>query len=321
MKCILVKEVGSFSVTGRDIGSPSDDEVLLKVSIAGLCRTDLKIIRVGHRDLVLPRIPGEEVVGTVCAKGGKVKGVEPGQRVYVYPGKWCGVCDACVRGTENLCEKMRIMGFHRDGGFAEYVLAPSQSLIVVPDSLSDDEAVFAEPLSCCLNALELGCVEPGKTVAIWGAGPAGTLLARAAKAHGAAASVIEPDKRRRDIIGGHAVPPDKKYDICVVAVGAKNAYEEALAKLNPRGHLVVFSGLSRDTENLQVDFNLLHYKEQSIVGAYGCCYRHGVQALSLIGEGKIKVDDMVSHKYSMWDLEKALSVVEKRQGMKVLLHP
>lgn len=99
-----------------------------------LCRTDLKIIRHGHRDLTLPRVPGEEVVGEVVPLGGDSP-IAVGDRVYVYPGVWCGVCPSCCRGAENLCRKMRIMGFHRDGGFAEYVAAPLQSLIPVPDGL------------------------------------------------------------------------------------------------------------------------------------------------------------------------------------------
>lgn len=94
-----------------------------------LCRTDLKIIRHGHRDLTLPRVPGEEVVGEVV---------------------------------------------------------PLQSLIPVPDGLSDEQAVFAEPLSCSLNALELGGVGEGDVLGIWGAGPAGTLLSRAGALRGAA---------------------------------------------------------------------------------------------------------------------------------------
>ena len=137
---------------------------------------------------------------------------------------------------------MRIMGFHRDGGFAEYVAAPLQSLIPVPDGLSDEQAVFAEPLSCCLNALELGGVGEGDVLGIWGAGPAGTLLSRAGALRGAETVVIEPDERRRALACGHAAPP-ALVDVAIVAVGAPEAYVEAFAALAPRGRLVVFSGL------------------------------------------------------------------------------
>ena len=81
MKCIQVEDIGSFIIKEVPIKNPSRDELLIKVEVTGLCRTDLKIIRVGHRDLVLPRIPGEEVVGTIHEKGSNVSNVEAGDLV------------------------------------------------------------------------------------------------------------------------------------------------------------------------------------------------------------------------------------------------
>ena len=337
MKCVMVREIGDFEITRKPVENPQKDEVLIQVEVTGLCRTDLKLIRVGHRDLVLPRIPGEEVIG-IIRKMGTDGGVKPsiteftagedshhrfreGDRVYVYPGIWCGNCPACAVGAQNLCRSMRIMGFHRDGGFAEYVVAPIQSLIAVPPELTADLAVFAEPLSCCLNALEIGDVGAGKTVGIWGAGPAGTLLHRAAKAMGAAPFNIDPDPGRCERIGGATSCPDRCFDVCIVAVGSKAVYEEALKHLHPRGRLVVFSGLNPADDPLAVCFNQLHYYEQTLVGAYGCSYRHGMQALSLIADGRVAVEDMISHRMPLDDLDMALEMVANRRGMKILLYP
>ncbi|MCE5335629.1 MAG: alcohol dehydrogenase catalytic domain-containing protein [Desulfobacteraceae bacterium] len=321
MSAVVVRQIGSFALERVQIGEPGDHEVLIKVEVTGLCRTDLKLIRVGHRDLRLPRIPGEEVVGLVCKKGKDVAGVEVGSRVYVYPGVWCGRCSSCLRGAENLCREMRIMGFHRDGGFAEYVIAPSSSIIPVPEGLAAEQAVFAEPLSCCLNALELARVAENDRVGIWGAGPAGTLLARAARALGGRPASIDPDSRRRAIAGG--IPPGcgDAFDACIVAVGSRDAYIEALGSLNPRGRLVVFSGLQPLENELPVSFNDLHYHEQTLVGAYGCSFRHGVQALDCIRSGTVAVKDMISHRMGLDRLEEALRIVEHRQGMKILLYP
>ena len=199
---IQVAEIGAFQFLRLPVRPPQRDEVLIRVAVTGLCRTDLKLIRAGHRDLVLPRVPGEEVVGEIVEKGADVRGLECGDLVYVYPGLWCGTCPACRYGAENLCRDMRIMGFHRDGGFAEYVTVPAPSLIPVPDGLDPERAVFAEPLSCCLNALELAGLKPGMSVAVWGAGPAGTLLARAARAKGAEPLNIDPDPERSRLAGG-----------------------------------------------------------------------------------------------------------------------
>ncbi len=221
MQAVVIREVGSFELAETPVPEPGPGEALVRVSVTGLCRTDLKVVRHGHRDLTLPRVPGEEVVGEVVRLGpaapeaarpaGAARAEVPvarGDRVYIYPGVWCGECPACRRGAENLCRQMRIMGFHRDGGFAEYVAAPLQSLIPVPEGLSDEEAVFAEPLSCCLNALELGGVFTGDVLGVWGAGPAGTLLSRVGALRGAEVVVMEPDARRREaLLTAPGAPP------------------------------------------------------------------------------------------------------------------
>jgi L-iditol 2-dehydrogenase len=216
---------------------------------------------------------------------------------------------------------MQIMGFHRDGGFADYLIAPAQSLIPVPDDLPPDVAVLAEPLSCCLNALELGGVRSGHHVGIWGAGPAGLLLARAARAMGAQAVNIEPDDRRRAFAGGVAGCEDHRFDICIVAVGNPAAYAEAMAHMAPRGRLVVFSGLLPGDDAVALSLNQMHYYEQSLVGAYGCAYRHGVQALAWLADGTIAVEDMISHRLPLNALDEALQLVEERESIKILLYP
>jgi L-iditol 2-dehydrogenase len=321
MRCVRVETIGAFRLTTQPLPVVGPGDVLVHVEVTGLCRTDLKLIRRGHRDLVLPRIPGEEVVGTLVACGENVSGLNVGQRVYLYPGVSCHTCAACRQGAENLCREMRIMGFHRDGGFAEYVAVPAASVIPVPAGLAAELAVFAEPLSCCLNALMLGAIRPGAKVAIWGAGPAGTLLLRAARALGATPICIEVDERRRRLVDGIARRPDSPMDLAVVAVGDRAAYEEALQCLGPRGRLVLFSGLAPTDAALAIDVNQLHYFEQSIVGAYGCCKRHGEHALELIASRCVVVEDLISHDLPLSQLDEALSLVEQRAGMKILLRP
>jgi len=348
VEAVLVREIGGFELLDLPVPEPGPGEALIEVTVTGLCRTDLKLIDVGHRDLELPRVPGEEVVGVVrrmgddagaphgCGASGdtdaaagasdgpdNAAGVAVGDRVYVYPGVSCGGCRPCSRGAGNLCRDMRIMGFHRDGGFADHVVAPLRSLIPLPGRLSDEEAVFAEPLSCCLNALELGDVGDGDVLGVWGAGPAGTLLARAGALRGADVVVVEPDERRRERIGGRAAPPrDESLDVAIIAVGSADAYRQALAALGPRGRLVVFSGLSPAGDaDAAPSLNRLHYREQSIVGAYGCSFRHGVEALDLLSTGDLPVADLISHRLPLRELRRGLDLVADRGGMKIHLYP
>lgn len=322
MKAIVVETIGSFQLVDIATPEPGAGEVLIETAVTGLCRTDLKVIEVGHRDLVLPRVPGEEIVGTVRAVGPGVGSAYMGQRVYVYPGTSCGICKACIQGAENLCHGMKIMGFHRDGGFAEYVIAPVASMIQIPDGCDFDHAVTAEPVSCCLNALELAVLEPGEQIGIWGGGPAGAFVSRTAAAMGAESTVIEPHEGRHQYHDRvFRTPGDLRFDVAVVAVGSGQAYREALVHLNPRGRLVIFSGLAGDDAKQIVDFNDMHYGEKTIVGAYGCSYRHGIQALAWIREGNVGVEDLISHRMALAELNEALDLVRNKAGMKILLYP
>jgi L-iditol 2-dehydrogenase len=322
MQAIVIHKIGSFAIEEVPVPLPAQQEVRVRVAVTGVCRTDLKIIEQGHRDLVLPRIPGEEVVGTVEAVGPMTDPTWLGKRVYLYPGTACGECPACQAGADNLCRSMQIMGFHRDGGFASHVVTPVKSLLTLPENLSFEEAVFAEPLSCCLNALERAELKAGERLAVWGAGPAGTLLARAARQQGAEVTVIEPDLLRRRRAGGvEALSPAERFDVAIPAVGSPEAYHQALAALAPRGRLVAFSGLHPNEASHILNINTFHYLEQRVTGAYGCAFRHGEEAIHLIASGAVQVEDLISHRLLLTELTEALDLVRTRAGMKVLLTP
>jgi L-iditol 2-dehydrogenase len=322
MQAIIIHKIGSFQIKECPVPQPEALEVRVQVAVTGVCRTDLKIIEHGHRDLTLPRIPGEEVVGVVDAIGPETAPSWLGARVYIYPGTACGTCPQCLAGADNLCRSMQIMGFHRDGGFASHVVAPVRSVLRLPDALTFEEAVFAEPLSCCLNALERAELRAGERLAVWGAGPAGTLLARAARQRGAEVTVIEPDNARRMRVEGvERLPEHERFDVCIPAVGSLDAYNQAFAALAPRGRLVAFSGLLPRGEPDRLSINTLHYFEQRVVGAYGCAFRHGEEAIELIASGAVKVADLISHRLPLSSLSEALDIVRQRSGMKVLLTP
>jgi len=321
MKAIVVEKIGEFAYLDCPAPTPLAGELLIRVHVTGLCRTDLKIIERGHRDLILPRIPGEEVVGTVIGQGSEVAADWIGKRVYLYPGISCGHCRPCLRGAGNLCTQMRIMGFHRDGGFAEQVTCPAQSAIALPDGLGFDTAVLAEPLSCCLNGIGQADPQEGDRALIFGAGPAGTLLARSLRAAGCTVDIVEPDARRRLLAGGFEQPPNPPYDIVIPAVGDAQVHDLAVKLLAPRGRLVLFSGLTSEESCRSLDVNEMHYLEQTLVGAYGCSYRHGVQAIDWLHRQVVRVDDMISHRLPLSALGQALDLVRTRAGMKILLDP
>jgi L-iditol 2-dehydrogenase len=143
--------------------------------------------------------------------------------------------------------------------------------------------------------------------------------------------VVEPDERRRALltaapgaspqVSAHEQAPGS-VDVAVVAVGDPGAYEAAIAALAPRGRLIVFSGLlPADDAALPVSLSAIHYHEHTFVGAYGCSFRHGVDALDLLASRRLRVDDLISHRLPLAALDEGLDLVARRAGMKIHLYP
>jgi L-iditol 2-dehydrogenase len=155
----------------------------------------MKAYNLGQRDLRLPRILGHEIAGTVAETGKCVNQVKAGDRVQVAPGIPCGACTYCLQGLHHLCDSVCTMGFHCNGGFAEYVLVPERgvrhgALNIIPEHLSFQEAALTEPLACTVNLQDALAVQVGDAVVVFGAGPLGIINARLARARGAGTVIL-----------------------------------------------------------------------------------------------------------------------------------
>lgn len=309
------------NLTLRVVEDPvcSEGGLILKVEACSICSTDVKMIRRGQKDLVYPRILGHEIAGTVFERDGI--GPRVGERVQVFPGIFCGRCPSCRRGAENMCERIRIFGFNLDGGFAEYLLVPRESVrnsgvFPVPDGVKFEDAALAEPLACCINAQERVEVGEGDSVLIFGAGPAGILHALLARERGASMVVIvEPLERRVDLArsfgadlvvssGGEdlAAQADeatdgKGFDVAILASRDVAVDDDLLALLTPGGRMSLFSGFPFDLAAPRLDLNQLHYREILIVGSYGCTPAHNRRALDLIS-GPLDVGRLITERVS-----------------------
>lgn len=253
----------------------------LRVDCCAICRTDAKMWHEGHRDLVFPRVPGHEVVGTDAA----------GKRFAVWPGTACGVCRYCTGGRENLCEEMKIMGFHNDGGFADYLLAPEKSLVPVPDAVSSPMACFAEPVGCALNALEKLHLKNGERIIVYGGGTLGLIIALVCRQMGAVPLVVEKSEEKIaraadffSITGIRCVKEttDSEFDAAITACPDRIAFCLSVVKLGKAGRCSFFSGLAKN-EHIETNLlNLMHYKETALYGAYGLTKQHMIDALAVI---------------------------------------
>jgi D-arabinose 1-dehydrogenase-like Zn-dependent alcohol dehydrogenase len=178
MKVVEITEPNApFSLVERTIPDPQPGEARIRVEACGICHSDMYPKTGTFPGLVYPRVPGHEVAGVIDAVGAGVIGWRPGQRVGVgWLGGYCGRCVACRRGDFVDCANARIPGINMDGGYAEYMIAPAQGLVLIPDDLQPLEAA---PLLCAgittFNALRNSPARGGDTVAILGIGGLGHL--------------------------------------------------------------------------------------------------------------------------------------------------
>ena len=178
MKVAVVPQPGAaIEIAEREIPRAGAGQVVVKVQACGICHSDSLTVDGTWPGIEYPRVPGHEIAGVVEEVGEGVVGWEAGQRVGVgWYGGHCGHCDRCRRGDLVLCENGMVPGVSYDGGYAEYVLVPAQTLARIPESLND---VDAAPLLCAgittFNALRNSGVRPGEVVAVLGLGGLGHL--------------------------------------------------------------------------------------------------------------------------------------------------
>jgi len=344
MKAALLNGIEDLKIVEMPVPNCSKREVLIEVQACGICRTDMKAFYLGQRDLHLPRILGHEIAGVVVQIGDEVKGIHAGERVQVAPGLPCGSCSFCLQGLDHLCASVQIMGFHYDGGFAQYVLIPENGvknrvINKVPDHLSFNETVFTEPLACSINLNErLGTCE-GDTVVIYGAGPLGILNARLCRAMGAAIIILMEINNERLLTTSpsdfdYCINPlttnaetavmeitrGKGADIVIPCCPGQEAMSSGLKMLSRRGRFGFFSGLIQDSQAGEVDINLIHYKELSVYGAYGCSAEHNRTALNLLSSGKIEVKDLITRIISLDEVLSGIKMVAEMEGIKTVIN-
>ncbi|MDQ1602306.1 MAG: L-iditol 2-dehydrogenase [Actinomycetota bacterium] len=321
-------------------------EVKIRVRNCSTCGTDVKIFRFGHHHIRPPRVMGHEVAGEVVDVGAGVEGWSDGDRVQVIAAIPDGTCPDCRRGWLTVCPNQESIGYHYDGGFAEYMIVPAKVLAVnglnrIPDGLSFAEASVAEPFACVLNGQELAHVGDGDDVVVIGSGPIGCLHVRLARARGAArvtlvelnrarldqaATIVSPDvaicSAETDAVDEIAKLTDGRgVDVVITAAAAGQAQEQALAMAARRGRISLFGGLPKDNPYIKADSNLVHYRELTIVGANGSSPAHNAAALRLIAEESVPVADLITHRLPLDEVLTAIDIVSKGEAIKVTVEP
>nr|WP_260408325.1 alcohol dehydrogenase catalytic domain-containing protein [Planomonospora venezuelensis] len=316
----------------------------IRVRNCSTCGTDAKILKHGHHHIRPPRVMGHEIAGEVVDGTGAWA---PGDRVQVIAAIPCGTCGECRRGRMTVCPNQESMGYHYDGGFAEYMVVPAKVLAVdgvnrIPDGVGFAEASVAEPLACVLNGQELARVGEGDDVVIMGSGPIGCLHVRLARSRGAgrvflldvnaerletAAALVRPDAAVHAEGGDSAVEQVLKLtegrgaDVVVTAAASGAAQEQALLMAARQGRISFFGGLPKDDPIIRCDSNLVHYRELTIVGANGSSPAHNAQALRLIAGGAVPVADLITHRLPLPEVLDGIGIVSRGEAIKVTVEP
>jgi propanol-preferring alcohol dehydrogenase len=229
--------------------APGPDEILVRVSVCGICRTDLHVIEAELPSQKSPVIPGHQIVGLVEAVGPGVRSFRPGDRVGIaWLRRTCGTCDFCRTGRENLCPSARFTGYHEDGGFATAAVVPASFAYPIPATFADEEAA---PLLCAgiigFRALRLSGIQPGQRLGLYGFGAAAHLAIQVARRWGCEVYVCslkaEHQAMAREMgarwAGEAAAMPPKKLHASIIFAPAGELVPPALRALEQGGTLAL----------------------------------------------------------------------------------
>jgi L-iditol 2-dehydrogenase len=332
MKAAVIEAPGVIVVKDVPTPEPRAGEVLLKVEACAICGTDQRVLA-GTKPVDVP-IVGHEITGRVAALGSGVKGFAVGGRYIVQTVIGCNQCPACKRGRQNLCDKgFTAMGYQYNGGFAEYMIMPKVAvdqgcLISIPDDLPAESGTLIEPLSCCVNGMQVIPMEELEHVVIFGGGIIGTLNGLVAKARGAhCVTVMDVSQERLDLLKSLSLPFDhyvntrqtdpaqwvkehtagRGVDAVIIAASVKALVAPGLRLLGKGGHLSIFAGMPKPDSVDAIDWNLIHYGELNIHGANSSAIESYLAARDMVVSGKIDARRLVTHRFRLSDFNQAVA--------------
>jgi threonine dehydrogenase-like Zn-dependent dehydrogenase len=302
--------------TGSRLESSENHAALVKVHLAGICSTDLQIFKgyMGFRG-----VPGHEFVGAVSAGPNDWLG----KRVVGEINFGCGRCDSCRRELSRHCPNRTVMGIlNADGAFAEYVSIPVANLHAVPENVSDEEAVFTEPLAAACEILEQVQINPGDDVLVLGDGKLGNLCAQVLRLTGANVTALGKHEEKLKLIKSTGVRTillsdwkPRLFDVVVEATGSASGLELALGAVRPRGTLVLKSTIAG---HHQVSLAPVVINEINVIGSRCGLFPPALEALE---EKSVSVTPLIEKVYSLTEGVAAVAHAARQGARKVLLRP
>jgi threonine dehydrogenase-like Zn-dependent dehydrogenase len=302
----------------RPVPQPARGEALIRVRIAGICNTDQKIVRgyAGFKGVL-----GHEFVGVVEEVNGDGANLK-GKRVVGEINIGCGTCEYCRTGLKEHCVKRRVTGIHgKDGAMADYVTLPTGNLHIVPDEVTDEEAVFTEPLAAAFQILNQVHFRPSCKVLVMGDGKLGLLISLVLSR--SAVDVALAGKHESKLVIARAqkvitlladrLGSEHVYDAVIDATGSAGGFEMALDLVKPRGILVLKSTVA---EKNAVNLSSVVVHEITVLGSRCGPFAPALRALA---DGSVDVKPLITAVFPPGEALKAFAADAGKESLKVLI--
>ena len=347
MQALVLHAVGDARLEEIPVPTVTSGQVRVRVGSCGVCGSDIPRIFV-KGTYHFPTVCGHEFAGTIESCAEDVTDFQVGDPVVVFPLLWCGKCEACEVGQYVQCHHYDYLGSRSDGAFSEYVVAPEENLIRIPDEVSLEEAAMTEPAAVSLHALKRGQCGVGQTIAIFGAGPIGLITTQWAKVMGVQQVILfdivpekldlaqklgtnftfdsrncDPLEVIADLTHGQGV------DLSIEAAGVPSTFVQALSATKRGGRMVMLGNPSADVTLSANLISQLMRREVDIVGTWNSDFSACGNSddwrtvLNSMAAKSLDLQPLITHQVALSDAFEALKMMrDQRQFFsKVLIHP
>ena len=335
MKAAILHGREDIRIERVPIPEAAPGELIVSVGAALTCGTDLKVFRRGYhaRMIVPPALFGHELAGTVVEAGEGVDGFATGDRVVALNSAPCGECYFCTRGQENLCDDL----LFNNGAYAEFIRIPARivakNTLHVPDHVPLEHAALTEPLACAVHGFQDSRPHQGDRVAVIGGGPLGLMILHVAALAGCEVTAIVKHegqmKAARQLGAAHVVhtnsirtairetraltPKNQGVDLAIEAVGAPEAWQEAVELVRKGGTVNFFGGCAVGT-HVTLDTNRIHYSDITLRATFHHTPAMCRKALELIAGGRFQAHAFITGHAHLYELNRVFEKLMKRSS-------
>ncbi len=337
---LYYKNQKQFIIEDVPISEPLENEVQIKVMSCGVCGSDLHLVHGLLKPIKYPIIPGHEASGIIVKLGEKVKNFSIGDRVVISAGTSCGKCNFCIHHRENLCEEVGVLGFNREGAFAEFINIPERSIVKLPDEIPFEEgAILADAVSTPYHAIKyVGNFKEKENILILGCGGLGIHAIKIAKALGAnqiyamdidenalinaiksGANQVFNSTNIKEII--KKINKEIRFSLIVDFTGIYDFIEPLLRLLHSGGKYILV-GLSKKELFIRIP-SVIVFKSISISGSYGSDSRSLPELIQLYLDKKLILKDSISGIYPLKQINECLEYLESKKNnpIRIIINP